>query len=582
MGTKYELRRPPASVAIDTDRIGTIAKEIGTYPVLVYALLNRGFGEKEIREIVQSDTAGYDIMETPLNGAAEAAERILNAIKSNKRIGIFADYDCDGVTSGFVMQEGLHALKRALKSSCFILLHYPQRKDGYGLSNAYCEDAAGKLDLVITVDNGIATKEQEAILKKHGIDLVVTDHHEPNAKTLPSCIIVDPCYSDLKRSYLAGVAVAYNVIMTAARQIGITLNKGVFMPAVMLGTISDCMPMTFENACYIKSGLQFLNDKDKFSSFYQDAFYDSYKKKVNIPPTITAKDISFTVAPKVNSASRMGDTRIAAAGLFFGVESDKRTLDVAKKLSELNDKRKAETSEINEKVVSKMKLADWQRVVTYNGSGFSKGLHGIIASKIANRFSDYPAFVYSIKDGVYAGSVRCDNDGIDCMEMFEQLKAEGVVRMCAGHSHACVLEVEDIEAFERAFSKLFDTMEIQDVVKTVDATTSLKALSNDFLEKINQIPFTTQEKPRFLVPNVFINEAKMMSGGKHVRLSIADNTSARRVDWWNMGQHYQDLGSPKAVHLVCTVQQDFRSNRPCAVVDIIDMIPIKEANENAA
>ena len=103
MGTKYTLRRPPASVAIDTDRIGTIAKEIGTYPVLVYALLNRGFSEKEIREIVQSDTAGYDLMQTSLNGAAEAAERILNAVQCNKRIGIFADYDCDAVTSGFVM-----------------------------------------------------------------------------------------------------------------------------------------------------------------------------------------------------------------------------------------------------------------------------------------------------------------------------------------------------------------------------------------------------------------------------------------------------------------------------------------------
>lgn len=586
MGKRYTLRRPPAEVAISQDRIGKIAKEIGTYPVLVYALLNRGFTEQQIRSILQDEFAGDNIIKTPLKGAVKASDEIIEALKESKRIGIFADYDCDGITSGFVMQEGLVSLKRALKSDASISLHYPQRKDGYGLSNAYCEDAAGKIDFVITVDNGIATKAQEAILKKHGIGLLVTDHHEPNAKTLPNCTVVDPCFSDMGRSYLAGVAVAYNVVLTAARKIGITLNRGIFLPAVMLGTISDCMPMSYENACYIKAGLSFLNDNDQYSQFFHEMFYDSYNKKVKEPPVITAKDISFTIAPKVNSASRMGDTRIGAMGLFLDFKEQKKLLQIAKKLTQMNDDRKAETAKIASDVVDNIQLGEADRIVIYDGSDYSKGLLGIIASKITNRFSDYPAFVYERnEDGVCSGSVRCDNEGIDCMEMFRQLKTEGIVKFCAGHSRACALAVEEskLQKFLNAFSMLYDSLDIPEVVKTVDATTSLKALSNDFLEKVNQIPFTTQEKPLFLVPNVFINRTKLMGKNKqHIELSLADSTAVKRIQWWNMAQHYEDLGSPKEVHLVCSIQQDFRYEKSYATLDIVDMIPVKGADTDAA
>ena len=587
MGTKYELRKPPAQVEISQERISQVAAEVGTYPVLVYALLNRGFSEKQIRDIMTSEFPGDALMKTPLVEADSAADRIIKALKNNERIGIFADYDCDGITSGFVMSWGLYAIKSALKSHSYIHLHYPQREDGYGLSSAFCESMKDKLDLVITVDNGIATREQEEVLDSYGIDLIVTDHHEPNLKTIPmltKTAIVDPCYNNTGRSYLAGVAVAYNVVLTAARKVGISLNRGIFLPAVMLGTISDCMPMSYENACYIKAGLEFLNNNDKYAKFYLDAFYDSYNKKVKLPPVITPKDISFTIAPKVNSASRMGDTNLAAKALCFGIQNKKETLDLAKALTELNDKRKDETKEISDSVVSKLKLEDGQRLVTYDGSSYSKGLLGIIASKITNRFPDYPAYVYSEKDGVLDGSVRCDNEAIDCMDMFRQLKTEGIIEMCAGHSSACVVKLkkENLPAFVSKFSELYDFMDIPEVVKAVDACTSLSALTNDFLDKVSEIPFTTQEMPTFVIPNVFINRTKAMGKQKqHIELTLADNTAVKKVNWWNMAQHYEDIGSPKQVHLVCSVQQDFRSDKPCATIDIIDMVPVKQEKEDA-
>lgn len=585
MGMRYEQRRPPEQVALSQEEIAKLAQEAGTYPVLVCALLGRGFDKKQIRDLLTAEFPGDVIMNTSLEGSVKAADRIIDALKKNQRIGVFADYDCDGVTSGFVMSYGLFALKKALKSHSLIHLHYPQRADGYGISTAYCEAAKGKLDLVITVDNGISAREQEAVLKEYGVDLIVTDHHEPNPKTLPSgSIIVDPCYSDLPRSYLAGVAVAYNVVMTAAKKIGITLNRGVFLPAVMLGTISDCMPMSYENACYIKAGLEFLNRNDKCTKFYLDAFYDSYNKKVKLPPVITPKDISFTVAPKINSASRMGDVNIAAKALCLGMRDDKDTLKLAKELTKLNDERRNETDEISEKVAPSIEVENEQRIVAFDGSQWGKGLLGIIASKINDRFPDYPAFVYSEEDdGIFSGSVRCANEAIDCMDMFQQLKSERIIEMCAGHSRACVVKVrkDNLGKFLNAFSEIYDSMDIPDVVKKYDAVASLAWISNSFLEACNKIPFTAQEKPVFILPNVRVEEYMFMGKQQqHVKLFLRDASTENSpeavcVNWWKMAGQYRELGMPRLVNIACSIQQDFMKADPCATLDIVRMAPVR-------
>lgn len=589
MGTKYEIRHPSAEVAIAKDRVSSVAREMGTYPVLVQALLNRGLTIEEIRELIMRDDAGAAIIRTPLKGAEEAARRIVMAVAAGKRVGIFADYDCDGITSGFIMEQGLRAIRKAMKSGCSIFLHYPQRKDGYGLSMEYCSKAVGTLDMVITVDNGIAVREQAEFLTKNGIELIVTDHHEPNPKTLPSCVIVDPCYSGRSRSYLAGAAVTYNVVRTAALLVHARLTPEVFLPAVMLGTISDCMPFTFENACYIKHGLRYVNEGGGNAGFYQSIFYDSYKQRVNLPPVVTAKDISFTIAPKVNSASRMGDTRIAAAGLFLGGRGQEKVMEIAKALTALNDKRKNITADISEKVVPSITVPDYQRIVAFDGTSYGKGIAGLVASRIADRFPDYPAFVYVEREEggvvILSGSVRCSNESVDCMALFRQEKAKGHIEMCAGHAQACVVTVrkDKLNSFIESFSKLYDMQEFSAVVKGVDAVTSLKAMSNDFLEKVNAIPFTAQDKLLFCIPDVTISRVKFMGGGRHVELHLKDSTAVRTVTWWNHGQFYRDMGSPEKVHIICGIQQDFRMDKTFATLDIVDIVPVKEeGKQNAA
>ncbi len=568
MKTDYIARRPDPSVAIDKDRISQLAFDCNSYPVLVYALLCRGFKEEEIKDLLTSESPGGKILSFPLNMTHMASAIILRHLQLGNKIGIFADYDCDGITSGYVMKTGLEQIKNHIGSQSIIALHYPQRADGYGLNNDYCHKAAeAGIKLIVTVDNGVATKEQCDLLSSLGVELVVTDHHEANKLTKPNTIIVDPCVSDVSRSYLAGVAVAYNTVLATAARVELELDDDIYMPAVMLGTISDCMPMTYENACYIKRGLNAVNAG-------KSPFFSTMREKDKAVLDYTPVDISFNIAPKVNAASRMGDTRLGAAGLFLSDTTKIET--VIEQLCELNDKRKECTNEAKEAVV---KIADnGKKLIAFNGKGYQKGIHGIIAGEITKKFPDYPAFVYCVVDGICKGSVRCNNNGIDAMDMFRQLKSMGYLESCAGHANACVITVKEdkLDAFVDEFTKLYDSMAIPPVVVQYDAAASLKSLSNDVLVKMSEIPFTAQEQPLFLVKNVMVNSIKASkSNPQNIQFTLADNTAVKRVWGWGMADEYERKGSPKEVHLVCSLTQDFmRKNTPTATLRIVDMIPV--------
>lgn len=582
MGKSYIKRQPPQDVAMTNESVGKLAQDCNTYAILVQAMLNRGYGENQIRNlIINARQASYDVSSIPLNGAIEAAELIAKHIQADGRIGIFADYDCDGITSGYVMAEGIRDAIGQLNSKAAVGVYYPQRAEGYGLSMKYCKEAVRKqLTLVITVDNGITTKEQVNYLKRCGVEVLVTDHHQPNKTTLPDCLIVDPCYNDKERGYLAGVAVAYNVVVALHGMTQTFTDTDKYMPVVATGTISDCMPMTYENSCYVKAGIEKI-DEGKAPAILDMLRQESLKT--------TPTDISFNVAPLVNASSRMGDTRIAAAGFFA---KDKETVTkVLEKLNSLNNERKSVTN-IAKKEVAKIQLGDNDRIVLFDGKDFNKGIHGIIAGEIAKRYEDYPAFVYQTyadDDGtmVCSGSIRCNNEALDSMKVFNQLKQQGVLRSCAGHKAACVITVEwsKLDEFRVGFSNIYDSLTLPPVIKTVDITASLKTVfDNKLLLKMQDLPFTAQDEVVFGVPNVMINEVHpSKSNPDNIQFKFADNTSVKNAWGWGWGERYKKMGSPKMVHLVCSMCQNFMmKNKVNATIRIIDMIPIKETTTNAA
>lgn len=564
---RYEQRRIPEECRIPIDGIREIAANCNTYPVLVFSLLSRGIKPHEIKALLKGERP--PMVDVPLTNAEIAAGKIIDYLKDNKNIGIFADYDCDGITSGYVMRTGLTIACKKLNSNSSIFLRYPQRKEGYGINNDYCNtEAPGKdIKLVITVDNGIAAKEQCELLRSQDIELIVTDHHEPKKKTLPNCTIVDPCYNDINSSYLAGVAVAYNVISTLFKKLNLGHNEDL-LTAVMLGTISDVMPFSYENAWYIKNGLENINERPNL-------LFQVFKSMREETTPYTATDISFDIAPKINAASRIGNTNIGACGFFLkDPDKIKSSLEA---LDEMNSERKKITSDAK-KEVEKIQIEPWQRFVAFDGRDYKSGTHGIIAGEISKRYEDYPAFVYKIlPDGTYAGSVRCQNEGLELLEMFKKQKHFGNVKYYAGHKSACVLQIVPgrFESFIRSFSEDFDQQDIPPVIHEYDAKTSLKALSLQFLEKINEIPYTAQEVPVFLVPHIVISQVrKSKNNPDNVKLTISDTTAYRNVWAWGFGEKYEKMGSPKYVSIICSLCQDFMfKHKEKETLRIIDIIP---------
>ena len=168
----------PDSIDADLykERIRNLAEKCNTYPFLIQILVNRNYNDYEIEKIL---LAPIELLpKTRLSGSIDAGNIIIDSLEKNENIAIFADYDCDGITSGYVMADGLRKVRDALKSISKVIVYYPERTEGYGLSLDFAKRCVDKnISLVITVDNGISALEPTIYLKKNNIKVVITDHH---------------------------------------------------------------------------------------------------------------------------------------------------------------------------------------------------------------------------------------------------------------------------------------------------------------------------------------------------------------------------------------------------------------------
>lgn len=576
MGKCYKARTLDSEKPVTYDGVRAIAEKCNTYPVLIHTLLTRGFSSEEIEKLYNStDSEMIEYAKRPLKNTDLAADQIIKHLNDGNDIFIFADYDCDGITSGYVMFQSLKDAKNKLKSKSKIFLHYPQRSEGYGLNSDYCKKVLstkknGKL--VITVDNGITRKNEVKQLKDQNVDVIITDHHEPIAELLPDCTIVNPCYNDIGRKYLAGVAVAWNVASAFLGKLDIDSRK--YMPTVALGTIADVMPATFENACILYIGLKMLNSNECPKILSLMHYQDSNKLDYN------AVDVAFNIAPKINAASRMGDVRLGAAGFLADDKAD----IYFKQLNTLNEERKKLTKKA-QKAISKIKLQNDQRIVCFDGSDYGHGILGIIAGEIAKRYPNYPAFVYTVdSNNVCSGSIRNNNTQLELMSLFQMEKDNGNIISYAGHENACVISVEKdkLESFIKSFSESFDELDFSDVIEYYDGECSLAAINNNFLTEMNKFPFMPHDVPVFRINSVDILNTKISTGNKNnIKFHLADDTSSKWIWGWGLANKYKELGSPKKVHIICSPCQDFiYKSRVNATIRIIDMIPAVKTKEN--
>ncbi|MCL2818679.1 MAG: single-stranded-DNA-specific exonuclease RecJ, partial [Actinomycetia bacterium] len=451
-------------------------------------------------------------------GMTEVAAQVADAVRAGKHLVIFGDYDVDGVSATAILTRGLTRLGAHVTP---ILSH--RLEEGYGLSESSIERIT-TLDpgLVITVDTGISSREQVAQLKDRGIDVVVTDHHEP-ADLIPHDIAIanpklDPDYGVSPQdggcgNELAGAGVALKLIQLVGAALGHDDLWLDLLDLATLGTVADVMPLLGENRALVKAGL----DKMRTDPHVGIAML-ARSVKLDLE-ALSAERISYSLAPRINAAGRMGSP-LDALNLLLTDDEDE-----AQHYSELLDERNKERQEV-ETALSQTILAqldetyDGERGIVLAGQGWHDGVKGIVASRIAEHFG-VPTILCSIEDGVVTGSGR----SVGTVDLFAALEAcSAHLTRWGGHCAAVGLSLadDDLEQFRHAFLGHLDTLPAEQFShgRVADAHVSLADISLGLVEELRSLePFGDgNPRPSLYAPGIQITNTNCVGkDGIHLK-----------------------------------------------------------------
>ena len=374
----------------------TLSKATGAPPLVCDVLLSRGLDTPEaINRFIREEPP----LSSPslLKQIDIAVERIHAAVDAGERIAVFGDYDVDGVCSTALMYTYLESI------GAEVYYKLPSRADdGYGLSKAAIDLIASKgITLVITVDNGISAYEEIAYAKTLGVDVIVTDHHLPPQKLPDAVAVIDPLQEgdESPCKSLAGVGVAFKVICAIEGCAPEDLMP-YYADFVAIGTVADIMALTGENRIMVRHGIQLLQQSER-PGLRALLDVSGFTNK-----TVTAENVSFAIAPRINAAGRMEDATAALRLLL--TEEEEEAAALARRLDEYNQARQKTEQEIVQGIVDRIATDDVlknRRVIVVWGEGYHPGVIGIVASRLVERFGR-PAIVFSIDGDEAKGSGR--------------------------------------------------------------------------------------------------------------------------------------------------------------------------------
>ena len=398
-----------------------LSSELGISDVLSKLLVNRVGSYEKTHSFLNPQLK--DLCDPFLMRGMDAAVALIRkAAEQKKKFLVYGDYDVDGVSSTVLLLKLLRLLNIEVD------YYIPNRvSEGYSFTDqGMAAVLEKKVDLLISVDNGISSFEQIKYLRKNGVDVIVTDHHEPPENLPPANVIIDPKQKNCPYPFkqLAGVGVAFKLAWAVAQEF--SRSKKRVKPElrtflldalawVALGTVTDLVPLVKENRLLAKFGIPAIhNSANKgLQAIYEITRSDSVQ--------LTAEDISFRIGPRINAAGRMGQVE-KAVDLFLA-ESDEEAERLARTLDELNRDRQAIEKEIFRDAKQQAEESGNPLIVLAD-EAWHPGVIGIVASRLVEEFSK-PAILISLEQGVGKGSCR-SLQGLDiyralthCADLFE-------------------------------------------------------------------------------------------------------------------------------------------------------------------
>lgn len=456
-----------------------------------------------------------------------ACERVWQAIDKGEKVVVHGDYDADGITGSVVLLTTFRAAaKRLGKDPDLFSSYIPHReKEGYGVRKDGVDVIAARgAGLMITVDCGIGCAEEIAYAKEKGIDTIVVDHHQIPEK-IPQCIILHPLVEGETYPYkkLAAVGVAFKFacgFIKYAARLGSPYEAGYekwLMDLVAIATVTDFMPLVGENRALEKFGLMVLNKNRRpgLKKILETAGAEIGK--------LDTQTVGFTIGPRLNAASRMDHADVALRTLM--AETDEEAAPLAEELNRLNKERQKYTVEIVAASRSEVKGGSGKKIHLIKGEGWSAGIVGLVAGKIANE-TGVPTFVFGQEGERIVGSGRSIPE-FNVVVAMERAK-EHLARF-GGHPQACGLTILGEENYA-AFCKNIEAYAEEVLAKAdlrpavqVDAELSASQATWDLLEWLNKFEPHGEgnPSPKFLMSDLLVSSVDNLGKtGTHARVSV--------------------------------------------------------------
>ena len=540
-----------------------LSHALGVSPVTARLLVIRGLVDPDEASRFLKPSLDQLLDPSRLTDLDKATDRLLAAVAARERIAVHGDYDVDGITSTVILRRALELLGADVGH--FI----PERlTDGYGLQAGTIDRLhAEGVKLIVSVDCGIRGAEAARRARELGVDLIITDHHEPDAELPDCCAVVNPKRHDCTYpdKNLAGVGVALKVVQALCRKSAKTAWLPAFVKIAAIGTLADVVPLVGENRVIAKLGLEMLTKgphKVGLRALFEAAGLTG--------KTIDSYHIGFMVAPRINAAGRMSTPDIATRLLLA---SDEGMADEAKALAEQLESENTRRRQEDQDILAKAKKSveadpdiGSRSVLVVAGEGWHRGVIGIVASKLVDAFYR-PAIVLSTDGEVAHGSCR-SIPGFDMLAALESCAP--ILSRFGGHKQAAGLQLlsSRVREFRQAVNAYADTCLGPDDLRPrlwLDGPLAFGEITDRVVAEFNALaPFGPgNPKPRFHTGPVTVVDGPRILKDRHLKMSMKQDGRVLRAIQWNAAEREHRLLAQKdGVEIAYTVEEnEFRGER---------------------
>ena len=527
----------------DPSRARELARDLRVSPITASLLINRGLDSISDASRFLSPNLKHLTVPGQDEVLVEAAQFLYSAVKDGKSVTIFGDYDADGICATALLVRCLRLLDGDVD------YYIPERSgEGYGLNQDAVQEVAGDdTDVLVTVDCGVTAFEEVSLARELGMEVIVTDHHEPLERCPDAAFVLNPKLPDATfgSEALAGAGVAFKLAWAVGQQAGDGDSVPEFyrdfllkaLSLVAVGTVADIVPLLGENRVLVSYGLRSLPHCEMCGL---DALREACG---GVDGDVTTFDVGYKLAPRLNASGRVAH---ASSGVqLLTTEDDSRAEELAQQLDEQNKRRRNLQQVVAEEaleVVEEEMDPSQKNCIVVGREGWHQGVVGLAASRLAEQFWR-PAFVLSLEDGVATGSGR----SVPGVHLFQLLnRCEDLLDRYGGHEGAggVTLDCENIETFERRLNEAAEEMldgEAPVPHLELEAEVELSSLNTDFIRELNSLsPFGEgNPEPLFVASGLELAGNPKLVGSSRNHLSFLvrqDGVTCRAIafngaDW---------------------------------------------------